>query len=366
VQLVQCVVAALLGGGVTAGLLTASGTGSDTGIREQGLLATSSADEQLTAQEIYDRAAPAVVHVSARSLQPGASPFEVDSRPGQGVATGSGFVVDEEGHVLTNAHIVSGATAVQVRFPDLREAPARIVGKDEETDLALLDLDIEGIDVDPLELGDSDLVRSGERAVALGNPSGLETIAGTGIVSGAGERVQTATGYVLEDIIRTDAAMEPETSGGPLIGPDGRVIGITSQIDGADSTIGVAIPANTIKDVLAQLEEGYKPIRPYLGVRGRTIDASQPAPDGDGTQGVLVLAVDPGSPAERAGLRGQEGGSDVIDSIDGRPLRRLDELLAEVARREPGDTVELGVLRDGSRSEVPVTLAERPATLPAG
>jgi S1-C subfamily serine protease len=367
VQLAQCLIAALLGGGITAGLLTATGTGSGAGVREQGLFATSSADEQLTAQEIYDRAAPAVVHISARSLQPGASPFEVDSRPGQGIATGSGFVIDDEGHVLTNAHVVSGATAVRVRFPDLRDVSARIVAKDEQTDLALLAVDIEGLDIDPLELADSDQVRSGDRAVALGNPSGLETIAGTGIVSGPRERIQTAAGYVLDDVIRTDAVIEPGTSGGPLIGPDGRVIGITSRIEDGGDPIGFAVPANTVKDLMTQLEQGgYKLIRPYLGVRGRTIDASQPAPDGDGTTGVLVLAVDPGSPAEAAGLRGQEGGSDVIDSIDGRPVRALDELLAEVDRHEPGDTVELGVLRDGSHSEVPVTLSERPATLPAG
>jgi S1-C subfamily serine protease len=275
-------------------------------------------------------------------------------------------VIDDEGHVLTNAHVVSGATDVRVRFPDLRDASARIVAKDEETDLALLAVDVEGLDIEPLELGDSDQVRTGDRAVALGNPSGLETIAGTGIVSGPRERILTGAGYVLEDVIRTDAVIEPGTSGGPLIGADGRVIGITSRIDVAADAIGFAVPANTIKDVLAQLEESYKLIRPWLGVRGRTIDPSQPAPDGDGTTGVLVLAVDPGSPAESAGLRGQEGGSDVIDSIDGRPVRRLDELLAEIARHEPGDTVELGVLRDGSHSEVPVTLAERPATLPAG
>jgi serine protease Do len=371
VQLVQCLIAALLGGGITAGLMAAGGTGSGSGIREQGLLATSSADERLTAQEIYDQAGPAVVHIRARSLQPGASPFDVDSRPGQGIATGSGFVIDDEGRVLTNAHVVSGATDVQVTFPELfpnlRPIPARVVGKDEETDLALLAVDIEGIDIEPLELGDSDEVRTGDRAVALGNPSGLETIAGTGIVSGPSERVQTPSGYVLDDVIRTDAVIEPGTSGGPLVGPDGRVIGITSRIEDFDDPIGFAVPANTVKDVLARLEEeGFTPVRPYLGVRGRTIEPAQPAPDGDGTSGVLVLGVDPGSPAEQAGLRGQEGGSDVIESIDGRPVRRLDELLSEVARRAPGDTVELGVLRDGSRSEMPVTLAERPATLPSG
>jgi S1-C subfamily serine protease len=363
-QLAQCLVAALVGSGLTAGAMTAVGGGSST--RESGLLASSSAVEQLSADEIYDRAAPSVVHIRARSVQPGASPFAARAQPVQGISTGSGFVLDQEGHIVTNAHVVSGVTDVQVTFADLRTVPARVVGKDEETDLAVLRVEPEGLDLRPLELGDSDEVRAGDRAVAIGNPSGLETTAGTGVVSAASEQLETPGGLVLDGIIRTDAVIEPGTSGGPLIAADGRVIGVTSQIQGSEPSVGFAVPANTAKDVLAQLEESHKLIRPYLGVRGRSIDAAQPAPDGDGTSGVLVLDVYDGSPAQQAGLRGEEAGSDVIEAVDGRPVRTLDEMLDEIERKEPGDEIELGVLRDGSRSTVEVRLAERPATLPAG
>ena len=364
-QLAQCLVAALVGSGLTAGAMTAVGGGSST--RESGLLASSNAAEQLSADEIYDQAAPSVVHIEARSVQPGASPFAARTQPVQGISTGSGFVIDQEGHIVTNAHVVSGATNVQVTFPDqLSIVSARVVGKDEETDLAVLRVEPDGLDLRPLEFGDSDAVQAGDRAVAIGNPSGLETTAGTGVVSAASEQLETPDGFVLDGIIRTDAVIEPGTTGGPLIGADGLVIGVTSEIQGTEPAVGFAVPANTAKDVLAQLEESHKLIRPYLGVRGRTIDATRPAPDGDGTSGVLVLGVYNGSPAQAAGLRGEEAGSDVIEAVDGKPVRTLDEMLDEVERHEPGDELELHVLRDGSRSTVEVRLAERPATLPAG
>ncbi|MGH2946650.1 MAG: S1C family serine protease [Solirubrobacteraceae bacterium] len=365
-QLAHYAVAALVGGGITAGLLTA--TGEDLGssaVRGQDLLAAPAADEQLSAREIYDRAAPAVVHIRARSVQPGASPFEVDSGPAQGISTGSGFVLDEDGHVVTNAHVVSGVTDVQVTFAGLQTVPAVVVGKDEDTDLAVLRVDPDGLDLQPLELGDSDQVRTGDRAVAMGNPSGLETTAGTGGVSAPRARIETPGGYVLEGVIRTDAVIGPGTSGGPLIGADGRVIGITSSIGGSESPVGFAVPSNTAKTVFAQFEENHKVIRPWLGIRGRTIDPARPAPDGDGRAGVLVQSVYPGGPAALAGLRGEDGGSDVIEAIDGRPVHTLKALLDAVERHQPGDTVQLRVLRDGSRSELEVRLAERPATLPA-
>jgi S1-C subfamily serine protease len=306
-----------------------------------------------------------VVHIRARSVQPGASPFEVDSGPAQGISTGSGFVLDEDGHVVTNAQVVSGVTEVQVTFAGLQTVPAVVVGKDEETDLAVLRVDPEGLDLQPLELGDSDEVRTGDRAVAMGNPSGLEATAGTGGVSAPSAEIETPGGYVLEDVIKTDAVIGPGTSGGPLIGADGRVIGITSAIEGPDAPLGFAVPSNTAKTVFAQLEENHKVIRPWIGIRGRTIDEARPAPDGDGTTGVLVEAVYPGGPAAAAGLRGEEGGSDVIEAIDGQPVPTLRALLDAVDRTQPGDTVELRVLRDGSRSELEVRVAERPATLPA-
>jgi S1-C subfamily serine protease len=305
----------------------------------------------LAATSVFERAAPGVVAVRARSVQPIASPFGVADTPTGGVSTGSGFVLDEEGRVVTNAHVVSGVADVQVTFPDLRTVPARVLGKDEETDLAVLEVDPEGVDLEPLELGDSDAVRPGDPALALGNPSG-EPVAGTGRVSDARQQVATDSGAVVEDVIRTDAVILPGTSGGPLLDADGRVIGVTSRVAAGGGTVGLAVPVNTAKEVLAALREGHKVIRPYLGVRGRS------APAG----GVLVEDVHAGGPAEAAGLRA----GDVVEAVDGEAVTVLDDMLDEIAGREPGDGVTLRVLRGGARSEVRVTLGERPTTLPAG
>jgi S1-C subfamily serine protease len=363
--------AALLGSAVTAAALTAAGTSTSTGPESQqrGLLAFSRGSPTFTAREIYDRSKASVVAIRARSVQPVASPFEASAAgPAEDISTGSGFVLDDDGHIVTTAHVVSGVTDVQVTFSDLRTMPARVVGKDEETDLAVLRVDPGGLDLRPLEFGDSDSVESGDRAVTLGNPSGFGATAGTGTVSDAGQELETPGGVVLRDLIRTDAVIEPATSGGPLIGADGRVIGISSSIAAVqESGVGYAVSANTAKDVLSELKERHKLIRPYLGIRGRTIDAAQAAADGGASAGVVVDAVYPGGPAAQAGLQGTEtGGGDVIEAIDGRPVTSLTDLLADVDRRRPGDTVRLSVLRDGSRGVVNVVLAERPASLPAG
>jgi S1-C subfamily serine protease len=346
-QLAVPMVAALLGGAVTAAGMLMGSSGSGSAGRQQGLLAVEGG-EQLSTAELYDRAAPSVVSISARSVQPGATAFQAEAESQIGVSSGSGFVLDEDGRVVTNAHIVSGATAVQVTFPDSQIRQAQVIGKDEETDLAVLRVPPEGLDLRPLELGDSDALRPGDRVVVVGNPSGLQATAGTGRISGAGARVEVAGGYVVDGLLETDAVIEPATSGGPLLGPDGRVVGITARL-GEDT--GYAVPANVARSVLAQLEESHKVIRPWIGIRGRA------APGG-----VEVLDVDAGGPADTASVRP----GDVIESIEGVEVRTLAGLLGEVDRRSVGDTVELEVVRAGSRGQVQVRLEERPATLPAG
>jgi S1-C subfamily serine protease len=225
----------------------------------------------------------------------------------------------------------------------------------------VLRVEPEGLDLRPLELGDSDAVRPGDQAVAMANPSGLQPTAGTGVISSAERRMETSSGMVVQDVIETTAVIAPATSGGPLMGEDGRVIGISSGGRAEGGGLGVAVPSNDAKVVLAQLQERHKVIRPYLGLRGRTASAA------DDGEGVLVTGVYPGSPAEQAGLQGTDtGGGDVVEAIDGEPVASLHELLGEVAERQPGDSVTLRIRRDGSRGEVSVTLAERPATVPAG
>jgi S1-C subfamily serine protease len=369
-QLAVPLVAALLGSGVTAAVLTAADDGTSTigpDVRQRGLLASSDTDHRLTTRDIYERARPSVVAIRARSLQPVSSPFgAAEPTPTENISSGSGFVLDDEGYIVTSARVVSGVTDVQVTFPDISTVPARVVGKDEETDLAMLLVDPSGLDLRPLELGDSDAVRAGDRMVTIGNPSGLGATAGTGSVSSTREHVETPSGQVLRDVIATDAVIEPATSGAPLLGADGRVMGIASAIGALETGAGYAVPANTAKEVLAELRESHRLVRPYLGIRGRTLDSASAAAEGGVSAGVRLIDAYPGGPAAQAGLRGAEAGGDVIEAIDGEPVSSLAELLGRIDAHRPGDTVTLTVLRDGARGEVAVTLAERPASVPAG
>jgi S1-C subfamily serine protease len=340
-------VAALLGGAVTAAGMLAGSSGNGAAGRQQGLLALDSG-ERFSAAEIYERAAPSVVSISARSVQPGATAFQSETGSELGVSTGSGFVLDEDGRIVTNAHVVSGVTAVQVTFPAGQIVPAQVIGKDEQTDLAVLRVSPEQLDLRPLELAASDSVRPGDRVVAVGNPTGLQATAGTGRISAAGRRFEAPGGYVIDGLLETDAVIEPATSGGPLLGADGRVVGITTRL--GDDT-GFAVPAGIAHGVLAQLEERHKVIRPWLGIRGRA------APGG-----VALIDVNTGGPADSAALQA----GDVVQTIDGVAVGSLAGLLEEVDRRAVGDTVELRVLRGGTSLDVTVRLEERPATVPAG
>ena len=346
-QLAVPMVAARLGGAVTAAGMLAGSNGSGAIGRQQGLLALDSG-ERYSASELYERAAPSVVSISARSVQPGANAFQAQTGGAIGVSSGSGFVLDEDGRLVTNAHIVSGVTAVQVTFPDGQMVDAQVIGKDEATDLAVLRVTPARLDLRPLELGDSDAVQPGDRVVVVGNPSGVQATAGTGRIAGEGRRVEVGGGYVVEGLLETDAVIEPASSGGPVLGPDGRVVGIMARLDDDG---GFAIPANTARGVLAQLEKTHKVIRPWIGIRG------QAAPGG-----VEVLDVHAGGPAEDASVQA----GDVVESIDGVEVRTLAGLLSQVDRRSVGDSVELVVVRPGSRGTVTVRLEERPATIPAG
>jgi S1-C subfamily serine protease len=343
-QLAVPIVAALLGSAVTAAAMLASGSGTGTITRQQGLLALDPG-EQMSSSEIYERAAPGVVAVRATSVQPGA--FQADAGSEFNLSTGSGFVLDREGRVVTNAHVVTGVTAVQVTFPDGPTVGATVVGKDEETDLAVLAVAPDGLDLRPLELGDSDGVQPGDRVLAVGNPSGSEPAAGSGRISDTERRVQVTGGFVIDGLFATDAVIEPASSGGPLLGPDGRVIGITARLEG---DTGYAVPSNVARDVLADLQEHHKVIRPYIGISGRAVGS-----------GVELVTLHPGGPAERAGLHT----GDVVVAIEGVEVHTPGGLLAEVERRAVGDTIELNVLRDGAPTEVSVRLEERPATVPA-
>ena len=237
-----------------------------------------------------------MVFVRARSVQATQSPFDVFPRQQDNISTGSGFVLDEKGHILTNAHVVASSLDVRVSFSDHRTVAARVFGKDPDTDLAVLSVNPKEVDLHPLALGDSTAVRVGDPTVAIGNPFGLERTLTTGVVSALQRRITAPSGFAIEHVIQTDAAINPGNSGGPLLDAAGRVIGVNSQIatggEGSSGSVGIgfAVPAATVRRVLPELERAGRVRRPFLGVAGR------PA-----REGLLVEVVQAGTPAARAG-----------------------------------------------------------------
>jgi S1-C subfamily serine protease len=343
--------------------------------------AAETAGQAMTAREIYRRDAPGVVFISARSLQQSQSPFELFPRQEENVSTGSGFVIDREGHILTNAHVVQAATDVKVKFSDASTVTARVVGTDVDTDLAVLKVDADGLDLRPLSLGDSDSVEVGDPTVAIGNPFGLERTLTTGVVSALQREIRAANGFAIDDVIQTDAAINPGNSGGPLLDALGRVIGINSQIataqgSGGNVGIGFAVPSNTAKRVVPQLKADGRVRRAYLGISGRAVDRTLGALNLAADTGVLVQSVEAGTPADDAGLRGGDTqvaidgdvvmvGGDIIQRAAGSEVASMEELVDLLEEREPGETIELEVLRDGATQSVEVELAERPDIAPA-
>jgi S1-C subfamily serine protease len=359
------VLAAVIGGGVTAAVLLGAGAvdGGDQATTTGAQLAgkgtptlAASAGGGLGAREIYKRDAPGVVFIRAQTLRTDPSPFDVFT-PQPTEATGSGFVIDEDGLIVTNAHVVAAATAIRVTFSDKHTVSAKPVGKDPDTDLALLRVDPDGLDLHPLELGDSGSVQVGDPTVAIGNPFGLERTLTTGVVSALQRRLTAPSGFAIDNVIQTDAALNPGNSGGPLLDANGRVIGINSQIatggdgsSGGSVGIGFAVPVNTAKDVIPQLQEAGRVARAYLGVQGSSAAG-----------GVLVERVQPESPAAAAGLRD----ADVLARLDGRPVRSMEDVAAILAHHAPGDEVAVEVRSGGQQRGLKAKLADRPAALPA-
>jgi S1-C subfamily serine protease len=274
-----------------------------------------------------------------------------------GGSSGTGFVIDADGTIVTNAHVVEGASDARVRFGHDDLAAARIVGVDQSTDLAVLRVDPSEVDtLHPLVLADSDAVRVGDLAVAIGYPLGLDRTATAGIVSGLGRDIRAPNGFTIDKVIQTDAPLNPGNSGGPLLDSRGRVIGVNSQVAAGaqgNSGLGFAVPSNTVREIVPRLERGQSIRRAYLGV------STAPNPGG---RGAAVQEVTPGGPAARAGLR--PGGQDVIVGIDGRRIAGPGDLVSAVEAHAPGDEVRLDVLRAGRLETVVVELGERPDRVP--
>ena len=343
---------AFLGGAVATGLVVAvlavagvidddaapSASSTTTSAPPPSPSTSTSAGKATDVSELYKRVSPGVVFVQS----------------GQ-TATGSGFVYDDEGHIVTNDHVVEGASTFAVRIgADTKIIPARLVGKDPSSDLAVLKVDPGAVPggLKPLQLGDSTKLEPGDQAIAIGSPFGLEGTVTTGIVSSLGRTIDAPNNFPIADAIQTDAAINPGNSGGPLLDGNGRVIGVNSQIkSGSDSNSGVgfAVPVNTVKFVVPRIKSGGKVERAYLGVRNMTPQDRS---------GAVVDSVVPGAPAQQAGL--QPG--DKIVAIDDRKVSSSEDVSAAVTQRKPGEQAKVTIERGGSRRTLTVNLGTRPET----
>ena len=329
----------------------------------------------MSAREIYKRDAPGVVYIKANVVQKSTDPFGF-SQDQSGTATGTGFVIADKGLILTNAHVVNGASSIQVQFGNKRTAQAQVLGRDESTDIALLKVDSSNLDLHPLKLGNSNFLQVGDPTLAIGNPFGLERTLTTGVVSAVKRTISAPNGFQITGVIQTDAAINPGNSGGPLLNSSGEVVGINSQIQTANGGngnvgIGFAVPINTAKQILSQLEQGKRVQRGWLGVETATVDPSLSVLKLPADHGALVQKVVAGSPAAKGGMRGGTSqvtidgspiavGGDLIVEVNGDSVRTSDDLQRLVGSAKPGDTLKFKVLRGNSEKELEVTLGTRP------
>ena len=354
---------ALLGGGATAGILAATGQlGGDstttvvqqqaaTPVAERAAAAAATADG-IDAAAVYAAASPGVVNITSEGVSASSQDPFGQGAPSQGTATGSGFVADAEGHIVTAAHVVDGASKITIRFSDGTSRVATLQGTDDATDIAVLKVDPAGLTLHPLELGSSASLKVGDELAAIGSPFGYASSLSTGIVSGLDRTIQAPNGFTVAHAIQTDAALNPGNSGGPILDAEGRVIGVADQIatGGTEQSAGVgfAVPIDLVADEIPQLAAGKTVAHAYLGVS---------TGDPTGSSGAAVGAVTAGGPAETAGLRA----GDVVTAIDGKEITGSAELVAAIAAKQPGDRITLTVQRGSGTETITATLGTQPA-----
>ena len=325
---------------------------------------------QDTTTSIYNNASPAVVEIDV--TQTVNSVFGKSTQEG----LGSGFLIDDQGHILTNNHVVDGATSVQVVLTNGNSVPGKVLGTDPVDDLAVVSVDSSAVaGITPLKFGDSSLVVPGQMAIAIGNPLGFTDSITVGIISGLNRVIP---GSNLRGMLQTDAAINPGNSGGPLLDNQGNVIGINTAaeigVTGADG-MGFAIPSNLAVKILPDLIAGKTVSRPWLGISGTALTQTSASQLGlSVNKGVYVVSVVANSPAEKVGLKAGGSnaagtlvaGGDVITAVDGKAIANMDDLSAYISTKSVGDKVSLTVLRDGQSITIQVTLDAWPANLSSG
>jgi S1-C subfamily serine protease len=348
-------------------------------VRQEPITRDASAEqgEGRTVSDIYRQEGRGVVFIESQGVQRQSdSPFGGGS---EGTATGSGFVVDKDGTILTNAHVVEGAKSVTVRFDEKGDTiDAKVQGRDPSSDLAVLKIDPSKADgLRPLPLGASSDVRVGDPTIAIGNPFGLARTVTTGIVSAKQRQIEAPNGFQISNVIQTDASINPGNSGGPLLDAAGRVIGINSQIatgSGGSGSVGIgfAVPVDTAKKLLPRLRSGEKIERAYMGVEMTPVtdslasDLNLPV-----KEGALIQTVVPRGPAAQAGLRGgrtptSEGlraGGDLLVKVAGKDVKDPDQVAAAIEGHSPGETVQVEYYRGRERKTTTVKLTKRPGQL---
>jgi S1-C subfamily serine protease len=389
-------ISALIGGAVVVAVVAAFGglnSSTKTVTTVQAApIAPSNASQKtatgLTPHDIYVRDAPGVAFVTSTIVQKSESALNLfggGETEKRGEATGSGIVIDSNGTILTNYHVVENAIKVTVSFEKGKAVEAKVVGKDPSNDLAVLRISTDGLTLHPLTLGDSSTVQVGDPVLAIGNPFDLERTLTTGVISALQRQITAPNGFTIDNVLQTDAPINPGNSGGPLLNIKGEVIGINSQIEtggSGDGSVGIgfAVPINTAKGEIAELEKGGTVRGAYLGLTSLTIDGSLSALNLPVQQGALVQSVQKGTAAEKAGIRGGnisgsvEGGQvavggDIIVSIDGKAVASSEDLANDIAAKKPGDTVSIGLLRATGKGTyehktVSVSLGSRPNSVP--
>jgi len=308
--------------------------------------------------EVFRTASPSVVYITSIAVQRNLFSLNVYEIP---KGTGSGFIWDTQGRIVTNYHVISDANRIEVTLADHTAWKAVLVGVAPDRDLAVLQISAPAAKLQPISVGESDDLQVGQKVFAIGNPFGLDQTLTTGVVSAVGREITSVTGRTIHDVIQTDAAINPGNSGGPLLDSAGRLIGVNTAIyspSGASSGIGFAVPVREVNRVVPQIIRHGKVFRPGLGVNL----VNQRITRELNLDGVLILNVEPGSAAEKSGLRGTKqvrGGlvlGDVILAVNGVPIKDYNSLRDEIERYQVGETVTLTLLRDSGRVEVPVTL----------